>query len=51
MALFVAALTIWFLIRVVDVLLLLFLAVLLSVYLSSLTDLLERRLRLRRWAG
>ncbi|OLC47096.1 MAG: hypothetical protein AUI55_05210 [Gemmatimonadetes bacterium 13_1_40CM_2_70_7] len=51
MALFVAALAIWFLIRVVDVLLLLFLAVLLAVYLSSLTDYLERRLRMRRWVG
>ncbi len=51
MALFVAALATWFLIRVVDILLLLFLAVLLSVYLSSLTDILERRLRLRRWVG
>ncbi|PYO38571.1 MAG: hypothetical protein DMD29_12955 [Gemmatimonadetes bacterium] len=50
-ALFVAALAIWFLIRVVDVLLLLFLAVLLAVYLSSLTDYLERRLRMRRWVG
>src|SRR2546428_1271698 len=50
-ALFVAALAIWFLIRVVDVLLLLFLAALLAVYLSSLTDYLERRLRMRRWVG
>jgi predicted PurR-regulated permease PerM len=50
-ALFVAALAIWFVIRVVDVLLLMFLAVLLAVYISSLTDILERRLHLRRWAG
>ncbi len=51
MALFVAALTIWFTVRVVEVLLLVFLAVLLAVYLAALTDLLERRLRLPRWLG
>lgn len=51
MALFVAALAIWFTIRVVEVLLLLFLAVLLSVYLSAITDALERRFRFPRWAG
>ncbi len=51
MALFVAALVIWFVIRVVDVLLLVFIAVLLAVYLSAITDLLERRFRLARWLG
>ncbi|MGH7646289.1 MAG: AI-2E family transporter [Gemmatimonadales bacterium] len=51
MALFVAALAIWFVIRVADVLLLVFLAVLLAFYFSSITDLLQRRFRLARWAG
>lgn len=51
MALFVAALAIWFVIRVADVLLLVFLAVLLAFYFSSVTDLLQRRFRLARWAG
>ncbi len=51
MALFVAALAIWFVVRVVDVLLLVFIAILLAVYLSAVTDLLERRFRLARWAG
>jgi len=50
-ALFVAALTIWFTVRVVEVLLLVFLAVLLAVYLAAITDLLERRLGLPRWLG
>jgi len=50
-ALFVAALAIWFTVRVVEVLLLVFLAVLLAVYLAALTDLLERRLGLPRWLG
>ena len=51
MALFVAALAIWFTVRVVEVLLLVFLAALLAVYLAALTDLLERRARLPRWLG
>lgn len=51
MALFVAALFVWFFIRVVEILLLVFLAVLLAVYLSSITDWLERKFRVRRWAG
>ncbi len=50
-ALFVAALAIWFLVRVVDVLLLVFIAVLCAVYLSAITDLLERRFRVARWLG
>jgi len=49
--LFVAALAIWFVLRVVDVLLLVFIAALVAVYLSSITDQLERRFRLRRWIG
>src|SRR6185503_19666311 len=49
--LFVAALFVWFFIRVVEILLLVFLAVLLAVYLSAITDSLERRFRVRRWAG
>lgn len=51
MALFIAALAIWFFVRVVEVLLLLFLAILLGVYLSAITDFLERRFTLPRWAG
>lgn len=51
MALFIAALVIWFAIRTVEVLLLIFLAALLAVYLAGITDLLERRLRLARWIG
>jgi predicted PurR-regulated permease PerM len=50
-ALFIAALTIWFVIQVVDILLLVFIAILLAVYLSAVTDWLERRFRLVRWAG
>src|SRR5207302_4088163 len=50
-ALFVAALAIWFIVRVVEVLLLVFIAVLCGVYLSAITDLLERRFRLKRWIG
>ncbi len=50
-ALFVAALAIWFLIRVVEVLLLVFIAALVAVYLSAITDLLERRFRMARWLG
>lgn len=51
MALFVAALAIWFLIRVVDVLLLVFIAALCAVYLSAISDVLERRFRLARGLG
>ncbi len=51
MALFVAALAIWFVIQVVDILLLVFIAILLAVYLSAVTDWLERRFNLARWAG
>jgi predicted PurR-regulated permease PerM len=50
-ALFVAALVIWFIVRVVGVLLLVFLAILLAVFLSAITDWLERRFRTKRWAG
>jgi len=50
-ALFVAAITIWFLVRVVEVLLLVFIAVLLAVYLSAVTDELQRRLHVARWMG
>jgi predicted PurR-regulated permease PerM len=50
-ALFVAALIVWFILRVVDVLLLVFLAGLVAVYLSAITDWLERRFGMRRWLG
>src|SRR5437763_8718778 len=50
-ALFVAALTILFIVRVVEVLVLVFIAVLCAVYLSAITDLLERRFRLARPLG
>jgi predicted PurR-regulated permease PerM len=50
-ALFVAALVIWFTLRVAEVLLLVFLSILLAFYLSSITDLLERRFRMARWLG
>jgi predicted PurR-regulated permease PerM len=50
-ALFIAALAIWFVVQVVEVLLLVFVAILLAVYLSAVTDVLERRFRLARWAG
>jgi predicted PurR-regulated permease PerM len=50
-ALFVAALVIWFIVRVIEVLLLVFIAVLVAVYLSAITDWLERRFKLRRWVG
>jgi len=36
---------------VVEVLLLVFIAVLCAVYLSAITDVLERRFRLARWLG
>lgn len=51
MALFVGALVVWLAIRVVAVLLIVLLAVLLAVFLSSVTDLLERRFRLARGFG
>ena len=51
MALFIAALAIWFVVRVVEVLLLVFIAILLAVYLSAVTDVLERRFKMRRWVG
>ena len=51
MALFIAVLVVWFVIRVAEVLLLVFLAVLVAVYLSAITDQLERRFRMPRWAG
>ena len=51
MALFVAALLIWFVVRVVEVVLLVFVAVLMAVYLSADTDVLERRWGVRRWLG
>ncbi|MGH7529405.1 MAG: AI-2E family transporter [Gemmatimonadales bacterium] len=51
MALFVAALVIWFIVRVVEILLLVFISILIAVYLSAITDWLERRFNLRRWAG
>jgi predicted PurR-regulated permease PerM len=50
-ALFIAVLVIWFVVRVAGVLLLVFLAVLAAVYLSAITDQLERRFRMPRWAG
>jgi predicted PurR-regulated permease PerM len=50
-ALFVAALGIWFTVQVIEVLLLVFVAVLLAFYLSSITDLLEQRFGLARWLG
>jgi predicted PurR-regulated permease PerM len=50
-ALFIAALTIWFVVRVVAVLILVFLAVLLAVFLSAVTDELERRFRIARGLG
>lgn len=50
-ALFVGALAIWLAVRVIPVLLLVFLAVLLAVFLSSVTDLLSRRLGIRRGLG
>ena len=51
MALFVGALAVWLAVRVVPVLLLVFLAVLLAVFLSSVTDLLSRRLGIGRGFG
>src|SRR5204863_62792 len=40
-----------FVLRVFEVVLLVFLAVLAAVYLSAITDVLERRFRMPRWAG
>ena len=51
MALFVAALVIWFVIRVVEVLLLVFIAILIAVYLSAVSEQLERRFKMPHWAG
>ena len=51
MALFIAALVIWFIVKVIGVLLLVFLAILIAVYLSAITDWLERRFNMRRWLG
>ncbi|HET8712579.1 MAG TPA: AI-2E family transporter [Gemmatimonadales bacterium] len=51
MALFVAVLFVLFIVRVVEVLLLVFIAILLAVYLSAITDWLERRFGLRRSIG
>ena len=51
MALFVAGLVVWFVLRVIDVLLLVLLAILLAVYLSAVTDVMERRFRMKRWLG
>jgi len=50
-ALFIAALVIWFIVKVIGVLLLVFLAILIAVYLSAITDWLERRFNMRRWLG
>ena len=51
MALFIAALVIWFVLRVAEVLILVFLAVLAAVYFSAITDQLERRFLMPRWVG
>ena len=51
MALFVATLFVLFVFKVIDVLLLVFLAILLAVYLSAITDWLEHRFGMRRWVG
>ena len=51
MALFVGALVLWVAIRVVAVLLIVLLAILLAVFLSSVTDVLERRFRIARGLG
>src|SRR5581483_10917392 len=47
----IAALAAWFLLRVADVLLLVFIAVLCAVYLAAITDALERRFRVGRGLG
>src|SRR2546427_10205472 len=46
-----AALVIWFVLRVAEVLILVFLAVLAAVYFSAITDQLERRFLMPRWVG
>ncbi len=51
MALFVAILFVLFILKVIDVLLLVFLAILLAVYLSAITDWLEQRFAVRRGLG
>lgn len=51
MALFIAAVLLWFAIRVFTVLMLVFLAVLAAIYLSAITDILERRAHMPRWVG
>ena len=50
-ALFLAAVVILVVTRVTTVLVIVFLAILLGTYLSTVTDLLERRLGVPRWAG
>jgi predicted PurR-regulated permease PerM len=50
-ALFIGALAVWLAVRVVPVLLLVFLAVLVAVFLSAVTDLLGRRLGIGRGLG
>jgi predicted PurR-regulated permease PerM len=50
-ALFIGALTVWLAIRVVPVILLVFLAVLIAVFLSAVTDLLGRRFGIGRGLG
>jgi predicted PurR-regulated permease PerM len=50
-ALFIAALVVWFTLRVVDVLLLIFVASVGALYISAITDVLQRRFRIPRWAG
>jgi predicted PurR-regulated permease PerM len=49
--LFIGALIVLVLVKVVHVLVLVFLAVLIGIYLSAITDFLEYRLRWPRWAG
>ncbi|HXQ29789.1 MAG TPA: AI-2E family transporter [Gemmatimonadales bacterium] len=51
MVLFVAALLLWFALRVFTVIMLLFLAVLAAIYLSAITDILEHRVGAPRWVG
>lgn len=51
MALFIAALAVWFAVRVISVLLIIFIAILLAVYLAAVTDFLGRRFRFPRWLG
>ena len=51
MALFIGALAVWLAVRVVPVLLLVFLAILIAVFLSAVTDLLGRRFGIGRGLG